>query len=110
MDYFTSDGTATTSDNDYNFINGTATFNVDSDTTTITVTVNGDLVTENDETFTVNLTNPIHGTLIDEQGLGTITNDDVASLSISDVTKAEGNVITSYSIHYTKLYDGKFYE
>ena len=91
VDYFTSDGTATTSDSDYNYINGTATFNVDSDTTTVTVTVNGDVVTENDETFFVYLTNPVHGTLVDEQGQGTITNDDFASLSINDVTQSEGN-------------------
>ena len=57
------------------------------ETKTITVQVNGDTKVENNETFTVNLSNSVNGSISDNQGLGTII------------------VITSYSIHYTKLYD-----
>src|SRR5213075_2869346 len=47
---------------------------------------------ETNETLFVNLTNPINVTITDAQGLGTITDDDVApSLSINDVTVTEGN-------------------
>ena len=40
------------------------------------VTVNGDLLDENDETVLVNLTSPGNATIADAQGVGTITDDD----------------------------------
>ncbi len=43
------------------------------------MTINGDTAVEANETFFVNLTNPTNGgTIVDNQGLGTITNDDGA--------------------------------
>jgi hypothetical protein len=42
------------------------------------VLVNGDLVVEPDETFTVTLTTPTNATIATAQGTGTILNDDVA--------------------------------
>jgi hypothetical protein len=52
----------------------------------------GDTIDEANETFFVNLLSPVNATITDGQGVGTITNDDVApSLAISDVTVAEGN-------------------
>ena len=45
---------------------------------TVTVTVNGDLLDEANETFFVNLSSPTNATLADGQGLGTITDDDAA--------------------------------
>ena len=42
----------------------------------ILVTINGDLTTELNETFFVNLSNPINATLADNQALGTIVDDD----------------------------------
>jgi len=57
--------------------------------------VKGDTSVEVDETFLVNLSNLVAGgrsvTLADNQAMGTITNDDSVSLSISDVTVIEGN-------------------
>src|SRR5204862_6520250 len=48
------------------------------------------------ETFFVNLSNPVGTALTDAQGTGTITNDDAApTISIDDVTQAEGNAGTS---------------
>ena len=61
-------------------------------TKTITVSVNGDLLDEANETFFVNLTNPSNATISDAQGLGTITdNDPLPALSVNDVTVSEGN-------------------
>jgi hypothetical protein len=39
----------------------------------ISVTVNGDTLDEFNETFLVNLTNPVNATITDNQGVGTIT-------------------------------------
>ncbi len=44
---------------------------------TVTVVVNGDTLFEADETFFVNLTAALNATVADDQGLGTIINDDV---------------------------------
>jgi hypothetical protein len=55
------------------------------------VTINGDTTVEPNETFTVNLSNASGATIADAQAVGTISNDDVATLSIADVSMAEGN-------------------
>jgi uncharacterized repeat protein (TIGR01451 family) len=59
-------------------------------TQTVTVQVNGDTLVEADETFYLNLSNPVGGAIADGQGQGTILNDDSATLSIDDVTVDEG--------------------
>ena len=81
VDYSTADGTATVADNDYVPISPTPlVFNPNQTTQQITVEVNGDNLRENDETFFVNLTNlQANGsgiTLGDDQGVGTINDDD----------------------------------
>jgi cytochrome P450 len=59
---------------------------------TIAVTVNGDLLNEEDETFVVNLSSPLNSTLATSQGVGTILNDDpLPSLSIADTNVLEGD-------------------
>jgi hypothetical protein len=56
------------------------------------VAVNGDLLNELNETFSLNLSNPLNATLADAQGTATIQNDDaVPGLSINDVSVIEGN-------------------
>ena len=60
-------------------------------TFTFTVTINADTAIEADETFFVNVTNVSGATLSDGQGLGTIQNDDIPTLSINDVSLAEGD-------------------
>lgn len=102
VDYTTADGTATVADNDYVPIpTTTLTFNPNETTQQITVEVNGDKIVENDETFFLNLsnlqTNSSNVTLEDNQGVGTIENDDEAKISIEDVTITEGdNGITNF--------------
>ncbi len=65
---------------------------------TFTVNVSGDTTVEADETFFVNVTNVAGATVADGQGIGTIQNDDLPSLSINDVSHNEGNAgTTTYS-------------
>ncbi len=65
---------------------------------TVSVQVANDLIVERDETFTVNLSDaqyngvvdPSRAIITDGSGLGTIVNDDFATVSINDVTQSEG--------------------
>src|SRR5205814_1940048 len=75
---------------------GVVTFLAGQTAQTVTVLVNGDTTLEPDETFAVNLSLPTNGTILDAQGVGTITNDDsVPQISIGDVIQAEGDSGTS---------------
>ncbi len=71
---------------------------------TVTVKVCGEAVFERDQTFFVNLSNPSAATIADDQGLGTISNDDSAPvLNIGNVSAAEGNGgTTDFSFSVTK--------
>ncbi len=90
MRYATADGTAGTPAG-YTGTWGTLTFAAGQRTRTIAVPVHGDLVDEDDETFLVRLSDPVNATLpSNPQGLGTIVDDDTATLSISDAAVAEG--------------------
>jgi len=94
--YATEDGTATTADSDYISTSGALTFNPGETSKTITVTVNGDVTEEADQTVLVNLSAPTNATISDSQGSGTITNDDGPPLiTINDVSIAEGNAGTT---------------
>jgi predicted extracellular nuclease len=102
VDYATADNSATVAANDYESANGTLTFAAESGilTQTVSVTINGDIDIELDESFFVNLSNVVNttGTAIvtDAQGVGTITTDDFPpTVSIGDVSVAEGDAGTS---------------
>lgn len=73
----TADGSASAAAGDYTAISG-ATFTLPAGATSmnVTVTVAADAISETDETFTVNLSNPFNAALGDAQGLATIRNDD----------------------------------
>ena len=75
VDYATADGTATAG-SDYLAVSGSLTFTPWTITRDITVVVNGDTLDEPNETFFVNLSNPINATISDGQGQGTISDDD----------------------------------
>jgi hypothetical protein len=81
-------GTATAED-DYEASTGTLTFPPGSTTKDVAVAVLGDHVIEADETFFVELSNPLGATMTGSRGVGTIRNDDVPGLSIADVTVVE---------------------
>ena len=92
FDIATQNNTATTANTDY--VAKTLTSQIipaGRQTYVFTVTVNGDVAIENDETFFVSVTNVSGATLLDGQGVGTIQNDDLPALSINDVTSTEGN-------------------
>jgi hypothetical protein len=76
VNFATANGTATAG-NDYVASSGVLTFNPGETSKPITVSVTSDTIAEVDETFFVNLTNPINATIADGQGIGTIVNDDV---------------------------------
>jgi hypothetical protein len=96
VDFATANGTATVADGDYAATSGTLTFAAGETSKTITVDVNGDTKFEANETFFVNLSNPMGATIADGQGQGTINNDDaMPSISINDVMVTEGNAGTT---------------
>ena len=67
-------------------------FNPGTTTRTFTVPVNGDALSEPNESFVVTLSEPTNASIADGEGIGVIQNDDgVPTLSIDDVTVAEGN-------------------
>jgi len=78
VQYATANDTASSA-SDYQSVSGTLTFNPGETTKPVTVTVNGDTLVEANETFFVNLSNAANATLSDGQGIGTITNDDLAT-------------------------------
>jgi uncharacterized repeat protein (TIGR01451 family) len=89
--FATASGTAT-SGVDFTATSGTVTFTPGQTIQPITVSVLGDITPEPDETLLVNLTTPVNATIADNQGVGTIKDDDaLPALSINDVTLAEGN-------------------
>src|SRR5207249_2953752 len=98
VNYATADGTATAPSDYVAIPTTTLTFSPGQTTKTITVPVNGDLVDETDETFTVNLSNPTNATLSTATGTGTIIDDDpppTVTLSLSGSPMAEaGGVAT----------------
>ncbi len=94
IDFTTANNTATTADNDYVLNSGTLNFAMGDDTETITVVLNGNTKVELNETFFVNLSNASNGAISDAQGVGTITNDDQATLTIDNVSKTEGDAGT----------------
>jgi len=96
FDIATADDSATTADGDYDLRSLTTQSIAQAGTEyTFDVTVNGDTVYEPDERFLVNVTNVSGAVLTDGQGQGTITDDDATTLSIDDVTQAEGDAGTT---------------
>jgi hypothetical protein len=77
VSFATANGTAL-SPSDYAATSGTVVFDPGETTASIDVTVNGDKPAEGNvnETFYVNLSNAMGATIADNQGLGTILNDD----------------------------------
>ena len=103
----TANGTATAG-SDYVSRTGTTTFAPGETSKTQPFTVNGDTVSEGDETFFVNLSSPVGATIAKARGIATIVNDDGAApppdttpdaFSFTPVTGvAPGSVQTSNSI------------
>lgn len=91
VDYATQNDTASAG-SDYTASSGQLSFTGGATTRTITVPVLGDLLDEPTERFRVNLSNASGGTISDNRGIGTITDDDpTPGISINDVNVTEGN-------------------
>ncbi len=98
VDYQTSDGTAI-APGDYTSTNGTATIVAGSISATIDVPIADDAFNEDNETFTINLSNPVNANIADNQGIGTINNDDAQpTVSISDETENEDIGTMSFTV------------
>ncbi|NET91321.1 MAG: DUF4114 domain-containing protein [Kamptonema sp. SIO1D9] len=92
VDFTTVDDTARAGE-DYLTTSGTITFNPGETTQNITVSILDDLVAESTESFQINLSNSLNAVIEDNQGLGTIIDDDdeLPSLSINDISTIEGD-------------------
>jgi hypothetical protein len=90
----TKDGSATLANLDYVAVSTVLTIPAGQLSGTVTVFVRGDITGEPDETFFVNLVNPEGAAIGDNQGIGTILNDDdrTPCLRINNVTLDEGDV------------------
>ena len=96
FDIGTQNNTATTANNDYVAKTLTGqTIPAGMSNYTFDVVVNGDLLVEANETFFVNISNVVNAGSADIQGIGTITNDDVATITISNAQIIEGDAGTS---------------
>jgi len=93
VDWVAADGTATLADSDFLPAGPLqVTFPPGVTAQTVDVPVVGDLKFEPNETFVVDLSNPVNAVITDPQGVGTILNDDgIPMISIDDVRVIEGN-------------------
>jgi uncharacterized delta-60 repeat protein len=78
VDYATADGTAT-ADDDYLAGSGTVTFEPGEQLKSILISINGDTLSELNESFFVNLSNPINAEISEGQALVFIMDDDEAN-------------------------------
>ena len=102
VDFATSDDSAVAG-SDYLPRAGTVTFPPGTTTRTIWVAVVGDTEVEPDETFTIELFNARNAVIEDGRGRGTIENDDFPSLSIGNVSVAEGHIGTTSAVFTVTL-------
>jgi large repetitive protein len=101
--YATGNGTASAAQ-DYVSTSGTLTFDPGEASALVSVAVNGDLLNESDETFSVGLGNAVNATVSDNVAHGTITNDDpVPSLAVDDVSLVEGDAGTKNAVFTVSL-------
>ena len=109
VDYATSDGTATAG-SDYTAVSGTLSFAAGETSKTIDISISGDETVEIDETFTLTLSNPTGTTVVlgDDTGIGTITNDDQATVTIADVSVDENSGTATITLTLDNAVDGGF--
>ncbi|PYQ71262.1 MAG: hypothetical protein DMG01_26015, partial [Acidobacteria bacterium] len=91
VNYQTLNGTAATP-RDYTAVSGTLTFTPGQTSKTVTVNVNGDTTKESNETFALRLSNAVNAAIGDNEGLGTILDDDnTPHMTVSSTSLIEGN-------------------
>jgi Ca2+-binding RTX toxin-like protein len=107
VDAATANGTAT-APGDYQSASATLTFAPGVTTANFSVQINGDTTPEGNETYFVNLTNPVNATISTPQGTGTINDDDATSIfqfSSATATVAENAVPGSATITVNRTGD-----
>ena len=103
VSFATADGTALGA-SDFSPATGTLTFAPGVRSLKVNVTVSGDTLYEADETYSLGLSSPTGATLADAAGACEILNDDQQpSLSIGDVTVAEGGTGTTTAVFTVSL-------
>jgi hypothetical protein len=102
VDYATGDDSAVAG-SDYTAASGTLNFTgTGGETQTFTVNITDDALLEGSEQFFANLANPSNGvTLADAQGVGTINDNDAASLAINDLTVSEADGTATFTVALT---------
>lgn len=105
--YATANQTATAG-SDYTAASGTLSIPAGATSGAINVSVIGDKVVEDDETFTLSLGNPTNATIGTTTGVGTIQNDDIPSADL-EITKsaAPGTYQAGSMISYTIVVENK---
>jgi hypothetical protein len=94
VDYATADGTAVAGD-DYSAASGTVTFAAGDTSETVDVDVAGDLLDEDDEIFTLQLSNESGAALDDAEGVATIRDDDPDPVvSVGDAIAIEDSTLS----------------
>jgi chitinase len=98
VDYVTTDGSAGAA-TDYQSTTGTVTYLPGETAKTVDVLVNGDTLSEDDETYTLDLSNPVRSTIADAQGVGTILDDDPQPvLGIDDPVVNENDGTATFTV------------
>ncbi|MEP2775426.1 MAG: Calx-beta domain-containing protein [Luteolibacter sp.] len=93
--YSTANGSATAG-SDYTASSGTVTIAAGKTSATLNVPIIGDTVVEPDETFFVNLSNPVNAAIADGQAVGTIMNDDSPPSAVPVFNSLPGAVAVAY--------------
>ncbi len=112
--YATADGTATAG-SDYVANSGTATIAEGATSTTVAITINGDTTPEPNETFFVRISAATGATISDNEGLGTIQNDDVSVVAIPQIqgsgltSPLVGTIVTTEGIVTAQKFNNGFF-
>ena len=114
IDFTTADGTAIAG-SDYTANSGTITIAEGATSTTVDILVTGDTVSEANETFCVRSTAATGATISDNEGLGTIQNDDVTVVSIAQIqgsgltSPLNGAVVTTEGVVTAQKFNNGFF-
>ena len=99
MDYATADDTATVAGGDYSTASASLTFAAGETSKDVVVTANGDDLDEENETYTLDVSNIVNGLNTTDSGVGTITDDDdPPTVSIGDALVTEGDADTTVDV------------
>jgi len=88
---------------DFTTTTGALTFNAGEVVKFISVPILGDAIFEANETFTLNLSAPAGATILDGIGVGTILNDDLSTISVTNYAISEGTGPGTTNLAFTVI-------